>query len=235
MGSHHACVTATVPSTNGLTQRTSKRAPRPNSTRAVDSGAGESGLKCDIRHACENNALRYLANELRISSACLGTEEMMRVIRSVPSVENRFPPMVLPQWPPDHEFRKLSASFEKIIPLKYPSGLPKNGTLTAKLLARSEGTIGELKMLLPTHNSKWLAQNSDRLVRSSIDNYSHGDRNRKLAVRCSCSVAVTVSVTLDRTQKRWLLGPYVNKIGRLGVRNRGADRRFQASQLLCPR
>jgi len=43
------------------------------------------------------NALRYLANELRISIVCLGTEEMMRVIRSVPSVENRFPPVVLPQ------------------------------------------------------------------------------------------------------------------------------------------
>jgi len=41
------------------------------------------------------NALRYLANELRISIVCLGTEEMMRVIRSVSSVENRFPPTIL--------------------------------------------------------------------------------------------------------------------------------------------
>src|SRR5271166_3929662 len=43
------------------------------------------------------NALRYLANELRISIVCLGTEEMMRVIRSVSSVENRFPPTILPR------------------------------------------------------------------------------------------------------------------------------------------
>jgi len=55
------------------------------------------------------NGLRYLANELRISLVCLGTEEMMRVIRSGSSVENRFPPMVLPQWQTDHEFRKLLA------------------------------------------------------------------------------------------------------------------------------
>ena len=67
------------------------------------------------------NAIRYLSNELRISLVCLGTEEMMRVIRSVPAVENRFPPVVLPQWHSDNEFRKLLASFEKIIPLKYPS------------------------------------------------------------------------------------------------------------------
>ena len=93
------------------------------------------------------NALRYLANELRISIVCLGTEEMMRVIRSVASVENRFPPAILPRWQTDNEFRKLLASFEKIIPLKQPSDL-QSSILTAKLLTRSEGTIGELKTLL---------------------------------------------------------------------------------------
>lgn len=94
------------------------------------------------------NALRYLANELRLSVVSLGTEEMMRVMRSVPSVENRFPPMVLPQWQTDHESRKLLASFERIILLKHPSLLHTSSTLTPKLLTRSEGTIGELKMLL---------------------------------------------------------------------------------------
>jgi Bacterial TniB protein len=93
------------------------------------------------------NALRYLANELRISIVCLGTEEMMRVIRSVSSVENRFPPTVLPRWQTDNEFRKLLASFEKIIPLKYPSDLQSSSILTSKLLTRSEGTIGELNAL----------------------------------------------------------------------------------------
>jgi hypothetical protein len=93
------------------------------------------------------NALRFLANELRISIVCLGTEEMMRVIRTVPSVEYRFAPTVLPRWQPDKELRKLLASFEKIIPLKYPSDL-QSSKLTSKLLTRSEGTIGELKMLL---------------------------------------------------------------------------------------
>jgi hypothetical protein len=58
------------------------------------------------------NVLRYLANELRISIVCLGTEEMMRVIRSVSSVENRFSPTVLPRWQTGNEFRKLLASFE---------------------------------------------------------------------------------------------------------------------------
>jgi hypothetical protein len=45
-------------------------------------------------------------------------------------------------------FESYFASFEKIIPLKSPSDLQDSTTMTAKLLTRSEGTIGELKTLL---------------------------------------------------------------------------------------
>jgi hypothetical protein len=114
------------------------------------------------------NALRYLANELRISIVCLGTEEMMRVIRSVSSVENRFPPMVLPRWQPDHEFRKLLASFETIIPLKYSSDL-QSSTLAMKLLNRSEGTIGELKMLLAAAARDAMCSGTERITEEIID------------------------------------------------------------------
>ena len=130
------------------------------------------------------NALRYLANELRISIVCLGTEEMMRVIRSVPSVENRFPPMVLPQWQPGLEFRKLLASFEKIIPLKYPSGLPKSATLIAKLLTRSEGTIGELKTLLAAAATDAMHNGTERITEEIIDgcNYTSPSARKQRAV-----------------------------------------------------
>jgi DNA transposition AAA+ family ATPase len=130
------------------------------------------------------NALRYLANELRISIVCLGTEEMMRVIRSVSSVENRFPPMVLPQWQTDHESRKLLASFEKIIPLKYPSDLQDSSTLTAKLLTRSEGTIGELKMLLATAATDAMRNGTERITEEIIDacNYMSPSARRQRPV-----------------------------------------------------
>jgi hypothetical protein len=114
------------------------------------------------------NALRYLANELRISIVCLGTEEMMRVIRSVSSVENRFPPMVLPRWRPDNEFRKLLASFETIIPLKYPSNL-QSSALATKLLNRCEGTIGELKMLLAGAARDAMCNGTERITEETID------------------------------------------------------------------
>jgi Bacterial TniB protein len=115
------------------------------------------------------NTLRYLANELRISIVCLGTEEMMRVIRSVSSVENRFPPMVLPRWQPDDEFRKLLASFEKILPLKCPSRLQSSTVLTTKLLTRAEGTIGELKMLLAAAATDAMRNGTERITEEIID------------------------------------------------------------------
>ena len=114
------------------------------------------------------NALRYLANELRISIVCLGTEEMMRVIRSVPSVENRFAPTILPQWRADQEFRKLLASFERIIPLQHPSDL-QSRPLSDKLLARSEGTIGELKTLLAAAAEYAMRNGTERITEAVVD------------------------------------------------------------------
>jgi hypothetical protein len=114
------------------------------------------------------NALRFLANQLRISLVCLGTEEMMRVIRTVPSVENRFVPTVLPCWQANKEARKLLASFERIIPLKYPSGL-QSSKLTSKLLTRSEGTIGELKMLLAAATAAAMRKGTERITEEIID------------------------------------------------------------------
>jgi hypothetical protein len=131
------------------------------------------------------NTLRYLANELRISIVCLGTEEMMRVIRSVSSVENRFSPVVLPKWHAGDEFRKLLASFEKIIPLKHPSELQDSSTLTAKLLTRSEGTIGELKMLLAAAATRAMRNGTERITEEIVDacNYVSPSARRQRTVR----------------------------------------------------
>jgi len=129
------------------------------------------------------NALRYLANELCISIVCLGTEEMMRVIRSVPSVENRFPPAILPRWQTDNEFRKLLASFEKIIPLKQPSDL-QSSILTTKLLTRSEGTIGELKTLLAAAATEAMRKGTERITEEIIDgcNYTPPSVRRQRSI-----------------------------------------------------
>lgn len=128
------------------------------------------------------NALRYLSNELQISVVTLGTEEMMRVIRTIPAVENRSIPAFLPRWNCDMDFRKLLASFERLIPLKSPSNLA--GKEMATLLhAKCEGTIGELKMLLSAAAEKAMRQEAENITVATINAcgyHSPTERKRQL-------------------------------------------------------
>ena len=93
------------------------------------------------------NLLRFLGNELRIPMVGIGTKEAYLAIRSDDQLENRFEPMVLPVWQEGKELESLLASFVAILPLRRPSFIA-NSDMARYLLARTEGTIGELAQLL---------------------------------------------------------------------------------------
>ena len=93
------------------------------------------------------NLLRFLGNELRIPMVGIGTKEAYLAIRSDDQLENRFEPMVLPAWQEGKELESLLASFVAILPLRQPSFIA-NSDMARYLLARTEGTIGELAQLL---------------------------------------------------------------------------------------
>jgi type II secretory pathway predicted ATPase ExeA len=93
------------------------------------------------------NVLRYLGNQLRIPLVGVGTQEAYLAIRSDEQLENRFEPFTLPIWQPDDAARSLLASFTASYPLHRPSRLDTS-QMAEYLLARSEGTIGELAALL---------------------------------------------------------------------------------------
>ena len=93
------------------------------------------------------NVLRYLSNDLQIPLVGLGTKEALRAIHADPQLANRFTPVTLPVWRMGREFLMLLASFEKTLPLRQPSRLTNPG-LAQKLLAQSEGSLGELSALL---------------------------------------------------------------------------------------
>jgi hypothetical protein len=77
----------------------------------------------------------------------VGTLEAVRAIQADPQLASRFYRAELPLWHMGREYRKLLASFERMLPLKRPSQLSKE-PLATKLLAMTEGTIGELSTLL---------------------------------------------------------------------------------------
>lgn len=93
------------------------------------------------------NLLRFLGNELRVPLVGVGTRDAYLAVRSDDQLENRFEPFILPLWEVGDESRSLLASFAASFPLRRPS-LIDTEDMTRYLLARSEGTIGELARLL---------------------------------------------------------------------------------------
>lgn len=93
------------------------------------------------------NILRFLGNELQLSIVGVGIKDAYLAIRSDDQLENRFEPLVLPLWNNNHDFMRLLASFQSVLPLQKPSDLLDSDVRTL-ILTRSEGTIGEIVSLL---------------------------------------------------------------------------------------
>ncbi len=93
------------------------------------------------------NTLKFLGNDLQIPLVGVGTADALRAIQTDPQLANRFRPLALPKWTLNDEYRKLLASFERLLPLRQPSRLHAP-EVAAELLALSEGTIGDLATVL---------------------------------------------------------------------------------------
>ena len=93
------------------------------------------------------NLLRFLGNELRIPLVGIGTKEAYLAIRTDDQLENRFEPMVLSIWQEGQELESLLASFVAMLPLRKPSHIATSD-VARYVLARTEGTIGEIAQLL---------------------------------------------------------------------------------------
>lgn len=93
------------------------------------------------------NLIRFLGNILRIPIIGVGTEDAYRAIRADDQLENRFKPFILPRWKDDDELIALLASFAAAFPLRRTSDLYSQ-EIARYILARTEGTIGEISMLL---------------------------------------------------------------------------------------
>ncbi|WP_323935694.1 TniB family NTP-binding protein [Aeromonas caviae] len=93
------------------------------------------------------NVIKYLGNELQISIIGVGTKDAFRALQTDPQLSNRFEPVTLPRWEMDHDFQRLLASFERMLPLKQASNLAQQD-MASSLYTMSEGYIGELSRLL---------------------------------------------------------------------------------------
>lgn len=113
------------------------------------------------------NLLRFLGNELHIPLVGVGTREAYLAVRSDDQLENRFEPFVLPLWEVGDEARSLLASFAASFPLRSASSIDTED-MARYLLARSEGTIGELARLLTAAAVAAVESGEERISRRTL-------------------------------------------------------------------
>lgn len=126
------------------------------------------------------NVIKFLGNELMIPIAATGTKDALRALQSEPQMASRFDVEPLPNWEMGDEFLRLMASFERLLPLKYPSNLAEQ-TLAAKILSMSDGTIGSLTKILvksANHAVRSGAERIDRKILEAINWISPMDKRR---------------------------------------------------------
>jgi len=108
------------------------------------------------------DALKYVGNRCQISIIGAGTQEAHTAILSDNQLANRFEPIVLPRWQLSSEYRKLLATFEKIIPLRAPSNLQQQD-IAMEIYSMSGGWIGEIDAILK-RAAKYAIENGEEKI-----------------------------------------------------------------------
>ncbi len=115
------------------------------------------------------NTIKHLSNELQIPIVGVGTREAFNALQTDPQLANRFEPVFLPRWTigdglklKADPYLQLLASFECMLPLSQPSNLTET-PLALKVLALSEGLIGEVSSILTKAAVKAIASGKERI------------------------------------------------------------------------
>ena len=133
------------------------------------------------------NTLKNLSNELRIPLVGAGTREALSVIQSDRQLANRFRPSIIPRWRNDLDFARLLMTLVSSYPLKKPTEIA-NANLRGKILAKSEGTIGEIVDLVESAAIYAISTGTERITQALLNDIEwHSPSERKRAYEASVS------------------------------------------------
>jgi replication-associated recombination protein RarA len=95
------------------------------------------------------NAIRFLANDLRIPLVCAGTNDAKQALMTDQQLADRFEAAELPAWENDAAFQQLLLSFESILPLRLPSDF-RDPKVHQRILTLTEGVLVRICRLIET-------------------------------------------------------------------------------------
>ncbi len=101
-------------------------------------------LSCSARdQRAALNAIKYLANKLRVSIVAAGTYEALHVMRSDPQIASRFEQHELPVWTESQELRRFIAGYLSLLPIK-KAVVEIDKRFVEYLLELSDGVTGRI-------------------------------------------------------------------------------------------
>jgi hypothetical protein len=108
------------------------------------------------------NAVRFLANDLRIPLVCVGTHEANQALMTDQQLADRFEAAELPAWEDDQTFQQLLLSFESILPLRLPSDV-RDSKVHQRILGLTEGVLIRICRLIETAATEAIRSGRERI------------------------------------------------------------------------
>jgi hypothetical protein len=115
------------------------------------------------------NALRFLANDLRVPLVCAGTDLARQALLTDAQLAERFEALHLKPWKNDHAFARLLKSLAGILPLRGSSDL-ESQAVRDRILMLTSGVTSRIFRLIET-----AAEEAIRSGREQLDLTSFGD------------------------------------------------------------
>jgi hypothetical protein len=113
------------------------------------------------------NAIRFLANDLRIPLVCVGTHEANQALMTDQQLADRFEAAELPAWEDDQFFHQLLLSFESILPLRIASDF-RDPKVHKRIVSLTEGVLVRICRLIETAATEAIRSGQERIDLSSL-------------------------------------------------------------------
>jgi AAA+ superfamily predicted ATPase len=120
-------------------------------------------LSCGLRdQRAALNAIKFLANKLRVSIVAAGTHEALHVMRSDPQIASRFEQLELPVWTESQELRRFIAGYLALLPIKKKQ-TEIDKRFVEYLLELSDGVTGRIIDVLRRAALQGIADKSQKV------------------------------------------------------------------------
>jgi DNA polymerase III delta prime subunit len=139
------------------------------------------------------NALRFLANDLRLPLVCVGIPEAKQALMTDQQLADRFEARELPTWRDDTTFHQFLASFGASLPLRQASEL-RESALRKRILSLSEGITVRICRLLEEAAVQAILSGRERIELETLSEALLASSLVSISERRQRRAAVPVSV-----------------------------------------